>query len=156
MMADDGIGHQVISRLKNKGIPQGVRLIAVHGDVLALTSLWRGEPSVWLVDAVNSNRPAGTLSQLEHQDLLELPAVGFSVHSLALGENLRWMVHARPELAAVGFRLYGIEAGCVRPGRGLTREVEGPVDRLVAKLRTAIHEVSSKKVVLHARIQRRS
>jgi hydrogenase maturation protease len=147
MMADDGIGHEVISRLKNLALSRSVRLIAVDGDVLALASLWRGEPSVWLVDAVNSNQPAGTLSVLEHQDLLGLPGGGFSLHSLAMVESLRWMLHGRSEMAAIQFRLFGIEAGDVRPGRGLTSEVEGAVNRLVDELRTAIRDVPPARTV---------
>ena len=138
MMADDGIGHEVVSRLERSENPKGVRLLAVDGDVLGLVDFWGGEPAVWLVDAVGSGRPAGSLCVYEHQGLLQLPAGGLSIHHPSLSENLRWILHGRPEMAAIEFRLYGIEAGVVRRERGLSRAVEGAVNRLVDEIGRAI------------------
>jgi hydrogenase maturation protease len=134
MMGDDVVGHEVVSRLGRCELPNNIRLVAVDGDVLALMNLWRSEPAVWLVDAVSSNEPAGTLHVYEHQDLLQLPAGGISTHHPNLAESLRWILHTRPEMAAVKTRLYGIEAGVVRPGRCLSRAVEGAVNRLVDEI----------------------
>jgi hydrogenase maturation protease len=139
LMADDGIGHEVIARLERRGLPGSVRLVAVDGDVLALLDLWRGEPAVWLVDAISSGRRPGSLHVVEHRDLLGLPAGGQSVHHPNLGESLRWMLHARPEMRAIELRLFGIEVDAVRPTRGLSdasmQSLEPQVEDIVAAVR---------------------
>jgi hydrogenase maturation protease len=137
MMADDGIGHEVIRRLGRRALPAGARLLAIDGDVLALVDLWQGEGSVWLVDAVRSDRPAGTLQAFEHEELLRLPASGQWTHHSDLAEGLRWIIHTRPEMAEIRFRLYGIEAAVVRPGQRRSRAVERSIDRLVTRIGNA-------------------
>ena len=135
LMADDGIGHAVVGRFIKSGLPVGVRVEALAGDILGLAALWRGEADVWLVDAVAGDSVAGSLQVLNHRELFDLPADGLSAHQLSLGESLRWLVHGRPEMAAITFRLYGVEAGCLRPRVGLSPVVEEAVDRLVETLR---------------------
>ena len=134
MMSDDGIGHEVVSRLARREPPADVRLLAIDGDVLALIDLWQGEPSVWLVDAVSSDKPSGTLQVCEHQNLLQMPASGLSTHHPNLAESLRWIIHTRPEMAEIRFRLYGIEAEVVLPGKRPSRAVDRSIDRLVARI----------------------
>lgn len=138
MMADDGAGHEVARRLARYPLPHDVRAVASNEDILALTTLWRGEREVWLVDAVVSGLPPGSLHVYEHRDLLELPADWRSAHQPSVSEGLRWMMHARPEMAVIEFRLHGIEAAVVRPGRGLSRAVEGAVGALVVELRLQV------------------
>lgn len=143
MMADDGIGHEVIRRLEQCELPDGVRLVAVDGDVLALANLWQGETEVWLVDAVSSNQPSGNVLVFEHRDLLDIPGGGLSIHHPSVGDFLRWILHARPEMAVIEFRLFGIEAGVVRTERGLSREVEIATCRLVGEMERAARQFQS-------------
>jgi hydrogenase maturation protease len=137
LMADDGIGHAVVERLKLMGSPRGVRVEALAGDVLGLAELWEGEPDVWIVDAVNGGSPPGSFRLIEHQDLLALPADGQTAHQLNLSESLRWLLHGRPEMAAIRFRLCGIQIGDLRPELGLSPVVDDGVNRLVESLHTA-------------------
>jgi hydrogenase maturation protease len=109
----------------------GVRLLAIDDDVLALTRLWEGERSVWMIDAVSSDAPAGTRHVFGHHDLLRLASRGLSVHHPSVGESLRWILLARPEMRGITFRLYGVEIGIVRPERGLTDVVSESVLRLM-------------------------
>jgi hydrogenase maturation protease len=140
MMGDDGVGHEVVRRLEQCELPDGVRFVAVDGDVLALTNLWQGETEVWLVDAVSSNQPAGSLLVFEHQDLLGISGGGLSTHHPTVGEFLRWILHARPDMAVIKFHLFGIEAGVVRTERGLSREVEVATCRLVGEMGRAARQ----------------
>ena len=138
LMGDDGIGQEVVERLRLGGpLPDGVRAEMLAGDVLCLPDLWLGEPDVWLVDAVQGGGQPGELHVIEHRRLLSLPAEPSSAHHLSCGESLRWLLHARPDMAPVRFRLYGIEAGVVGLNPGLTAAVERAVNRLVASLRAA-------------------
>jgi hydrogenase maturation protease len=140
MMADDGIGHAVVEHLGCCDLPKSVRLAAIDDDVLALTRLWKGERAVWIVDAVSSDCPAGTRHLFEHHQLLHLPAGGLSVHHPSVGESLRWIQLARPEMRAVAFRLYGVEVGVVRPEPGLTDAVTESVTRLVGDITFAARQ----------------
>jgi hydrogenase maturation protease len=151
MMADDGIGHEVVSRLERSELPKGVRLFAIDGDVLDLMEVWRGETEVWLVDAVRSRQPAGALHVYGHQNVLQLPADRFSAHHPSVGECLRWMLHARPEMAAIEFRLYGIEVRSVRPARRLGRAVARAVDRLVGDICTATRHLDTPPIATPTR-----
>lgn len=108
------------------------------GDVLGLADVWAGEQDVWLVDAVDSGCPVGSLQVIDHRDLLVLPAEGLSTHHQSLGENLRWLLHGRPEMTAIRFRLYGIEIGAPRAVLGLSPVTEEAVNRLVVELNAAI------------------
>jgi hydrogenase maturation protease len=141
-MADDGIGPEVVSRLEARGLPSGVRLVVVDGDLLSLVDLWRGEPEVWLVDAVSGNRPPGSQWMIDDHQLRRLPSGELSVHHPNVGNLLGWMLHARPEMAAVRFRLYGIEAARVRPGIGLDRAVETAIGTLVDRIAAAARGVT--------------
>jgi len=143
MMADDGVGHEVLHRLESCDLPDRVRLVAIDGDVLALTRLWRGESAIWLVDAVSSDRPPGTVKVYEHHQLCELPSGGLSVHHPSIGEALRWMLHAKPSMAATVFRLFGIEVGDVRLEQCLSPAVKSAVERLVDEIEGAAWEWSA-------------
>ncbi|MDH3814344.1 MAG: hydrogenase maturation protease [Acidobacteriota bacterium] len=134
LMADDGIGHAVVEDLKRNGAPAGARLETLAGDVLGLADLWAGEPKIWLVDAVSGSSPPGSIRVFEHQVLLALPAEGLSAHHLSMGESLRWLLHGTPEMAAVGFTLYGIEIGALRPTPGLSPVVRRASARLASML----------------------
>ncbi len=138
LMGDDGIGHAVVSGLQSKGPIPGVRVELLAGDILGLADLWAGEPDVWLVDAVDGGRREGRIRVLSHRELLDLPTDGLSVHQLSLGSGLNWLLHGRPEMAAIRFRLYGIEIGVVRPGGGLSRSAEEAASALVETLQTGI------------------
>jgi len=150
MMADDGIGHEVVKRLEQRALPNYVRLAAIDDDVRSLMHLWDGERAVWLVDAVSSRRRAGTLIVYEHEDVLGLSAWGVSIHHASLGESLRWLVHACPEMAEVAFHLFGIEAGVVAPGNRLSPGVNRSIGVVVDVLaREAIELDTPSRVPEH-------
>jgi hydrogenase maturation protease len=137
LMGDDGVGHDVVKGLLRLASIPGVRVEALAGDVLGLAELWAGEPDVWLVDAVNGGRREGRIRVLGHRELLDLPTEGLSVHQLSLASGLKWLLHGRPEMAAIRFRLYGIEIGPVRPEEGLSRAAEEAASALVETLHAA-------------------
>lgn len=137
LMGDDGIGHTVIEGLRRLAPIPGVRAEALAGDILGLADLWAGERDVWLVDAVHGGLREGRIRVVSHRELLDLPAEGLSVHQLSLGSGLQWLLHGRPEMAAVRFRLFGIEVGPVRPEEGLSRIAEEAASALVKAVYTA-------------------
>ena len=88
LVADDGIGPAVIRRLEALGPVPGVRVEHGGQDSLRLIGLWRGEPEVWLVDAIVRGAPPGTVHCLGHEELLAIPQQHGTAHQLSLPETL--------------------------------------------------------------------
>jgi hydrogenase maturation protease len=136
LMGDDGVGAAVIAELGQAGAPPYLRLSTL-ADVLYLSSPWRGETRVWMVDAVLRGASPGTVYRFGHEEVLGNPQRHATVHHLSLAEGLRWIVHGCPAMADVRFRLWGVEPECVEPGKALSsvvaraagtvaREIAGP------------------------------
>lgn len=137
MMGDDGIGQAVVEHLSRIGLPVGVRVKGLAGDVFGLIDLWEGEPDVWFVDAVTVSASAGVIRIFSHGELFALSADSQSIHHMSLSENLRWLLHGRPEMAAVSFRLFGIEVQSLCPEIGLSHVVSDSVNHLAETLLAA-------------------
>jgi len=134
LVADDGVGPAVIERLSRRALPAGVR--AEHGgqDALRLAGLWRGEPEIWLVDALLRGDSPGTVHCLAHEVVVALPQRHGTAHQLSLPECLRWLAHGYPEMAVVRYRLWGVEAFRMDLREGLSRPVQRGVERLCEEL----------------------
>jgi hydrogenase maturation protease len=119
LMGDDGVGAAVVTELEKIGMPRGLRLSTL-ADVLHLSSVWRGEARVWMVDAVLSGAAPGTVHRRGHEEVLGNPQRHATVHHLSLAEGLRWIVHSCPAMAGVRFRLWGVEPESVEPVEALS------------------------------------
>ena len=108
-----------IGGLDQIGAPPGLRLSTL-ADVLHLSSVWRGEARVWMVDAVLCGAAPGAVHRLGHEEVLEHPQRHATVHHLSLAEGLRWIVHGCPAMAGVRFRLWGVEPESVEPVEALS------------------------------------
>jgi hydrogenase maturation protease len=113
---------------------QPLRVEEAATDVLQLLDLWRGENHVWLVDALASGSPAGSIKVIEHDDVLSLPQRHATAHYLSVPECLRWLVLCCPELAGVRYRLWGIEVAHVGPRLGLSASVETAVSEVAQRV----------------------
>ena len=134
LMGDDGIGPAVVARLESRGVPVGLRAVDVGSDVSRLAHIWNGEPSIWLVDAVEAENAPGAMVRLEHSQLVALPGGQSSSHELSVSDNLRWLLHGLPDLRTVEFTLWGVvpESVCHRPT--LTVTADRAVDNLASEL----------------------
>jgi hydrogenase maturation protease len=101
--------------------------VAEAPDVLQLSRLWQGEGEAWLVDAVATGDPPGTIHRIGHDELLELAPHPGSGHHLDLVDALRWLLHGLPDLCGVRFRLWGAEPERVGPWSGLSPRVAAAV-----------------------------
>ena len=134
LMEDDGFGSAVIQALNDEELPPRMSAEAVP-DILHLNSVWRGQPAVWLVDAVALRGAPGTVYRFDHETTLELPGESGSAHQLGFGVCLRWLLHACPELANVRFRLWGAEPAGLSPRPALSPSVTRAVARVVREIR---------------------
>jgi hydrogenase maturation protease len=119
---DDAAGIHVVARLRGT-TRSDVRLVEHEGEPTVLIDAWAPEDSVWLVDAVSSGAPAGTIHRIDAgAEGIPVELFRASTHHLGLAETI--------ELArAVGrlprrLVLYGIEGEGFELFAGLTPSVD--------------------------------
>jgi hydrogenase maturation protease len=134
LMADDGAGPEVVRRLVAGQLPAGVRVEDGGADSLRLPGLWRGEPEVWLVDAVTGGGEPGSIVRLEHDEVLAVPQRHATAHALSLPEGLRWISLSYPEMAGVRYRFWGIVVRHLSLESDLSDEVGAAVGRVVQEI----------------------
>lgn len=133
---DDAAGRIVAQRLKER-MPPDVEVLEESGEGTALLEAWRKAEDVFLIDAVQSGAPAGTVHRIDVQTR-PLPAALFrhSTHAFGMAEavELARVLHQLP------FRLivYGIEGRWFDAGLGLSPEVEKAVVEAEIRLREEI------------------
>lgn len=137
LMADDGVGPAVAAALRANGLPHGVRVEDGESDSLRLAALWRGEPEVWLIDALLRGAPPGTVHRLAHDELLAVPQRHGTAHHLSLPESLRWLAIADPAMASVRYRMWGIEPAVIAPRPALSLSVLAVVPVVAAEILAA-------------------
>ena len=143
LVGDDGAGPAVARELAAHPATAAVRIEDGGTDVLTLPSWWRGEPEIWIIDAVRAGAEPGTIHRLDHETILSLPQTTASLHHLSIPECLRWIVHAFPEMRAVRFRLWGIEPAVVSTSSGLSEPVAEAVGQVASELWSALSASSA-------------
>jgi hydrogenase maturation protease len=137
---DDAAGLEVARLLA--GSVRGLEVLEREGEPAGLIDAWEGASALWLVDAVSSGAPPGTLHRIDVAEQ-ELPPELFSAstHHLGLAEAV--------ELARALGRLpervvfHGIEGGSFDAGEGLTPEVEDAVARVAQAVRKEVERCTS-------------
>jgi hydrogenase maturation protease len=135
--SDDRVGLDVARALRGR-LPAGVDVVEREGEPAGLIDAWDGATAVWLVDAVSSGDPPGTVHRFEvGAEALPAKLFGTSTHALGLADAV--------EIARVLGRLpahtvvYGISGGNFAAGEGLGAAVAaavGPVAKaIVAEVR---------------------
>jgi hydrogenase maturation protease len=135
LMGDDGAGPAVAQRLRSETPELSGRVEEGGTDATHLALLWRGEPDVWLIDAAILGAAPGTVHRLPHAVLLRASQAHGGAHRLSLPECLRWLAQCEPGMAAVRFRLWGIEPQVLAPGRaGLSPAVSRAVASVASEI----------------------
>jgi hydrogenase maturation protease len=137
---DDAAGLVVAARVRAR-LPRGIAVIEDRGEPLELIEACEGAQAAWLVDAVCSGAPPGTLHRFDAGERA-LPAGLFrvSTHRFGLADAL--------ELARALGRLpprvvvYGIEGSRFAPGRPMSPAVAAAVERLAGVLSTEMAAAS--------------
>jgi hydrogenase maturation protease len=139
--ADDAVGLEVARRLR-RTLADGIEVLEREGEPTALIEAWQSAEAVWLVDAVRSGAPPGTVHRLDASKQ-ELPGDLFrtSTHHLGLAEavELARALGRLPERVVV----YGIEGADFDAGGGLTNEVDAAAERVSAAVRKEVAECMS-------------
>jgi hydrogenase maturation protease len=121
-------------------LPDSVEVLEREGEPTALIETWAGAEALWLVDAVSSGAPPGTVHRVDaSRD--ELPEqFGGSTHHFSLGEAVA-MARALgrlPEQVVV----FGVEGERFEIGDELTPEVAAAVPVVVAAVRGEVRRPS--------------
>jgi hydrogenase maturation protease len=129
---DDAAGLAAAERLRGRA-PAGVEVRELEGEPVSLVEAWDGADEVYVVDAVRSGSPPGTVHRLDASDE-PLPATlsAASTHTLGVGEAIE-LARALGRLPA-RLVVFGIEAESIAAGAELTPAVEGAVDETVELL----------------------
>lgn len=129
---DDGAGPEAARRLSSL-VPPGVEVREHPGEGTGLLDLLRGREAAWVVDAVVSGAPPGTVHRIDAAEG-PLPAslTTASSHSFGVAEGIE-MLRALGELPG-RLVVYGIEARAFDVGTPLTPEVDRAVGEVVARI----------------------
>jgi len=125
---DDAAGLLVADRLRGLGIEAEIRT----GEPSELMDAWSGADSVFLVDAVVTGRPAGTVQVWDGRKVTARNLSPASTHGLGVGEAI--------ELARILGRLpkalqvYGIEGRQFAQGASVSREVECAAEEVARQI----------------------
>jgi len=128
---DDGVGVAVIDRLRDQDHPD-IEVCEESGESVALISRWADRQFVIMVDAVTSGAAPGTIARIECSEgsWQVGPRTGAaSTHGLGVADavELGTVLERLPERLLI----FGIEAGAVENGHGLTDPVAAVVDEVV-------------------------
>jgi hydrogenase maturation protease len=137
---DDGVGATVLSLVRETlGCDSRVRLAELDGEPVRMMLAWEGSSTVWIVDATSSDRPPGSIHEVDAARLREDDSAWRGVgggHALGLSEAV--------DLAAVlgllpgELRVLGIEGASFDHGEGLSPPVAEAVPVAAARLVDAI------------------
>ncbi len=141
---DDGVGAAVLAALgRQLGPEPRVRLAELDGEPVRMMQAWEGSSTVWIVDATSSDRPSGSVHEVDARRLGDgessWGAVGGG-HALGLREAIEFA--AALDRLPAEIRVIGIEGETFDHGDGLTPAVADAVpvaaDRLLASIRTSL------------------
>ena len=140
---DDAAGLEVAKLLQGT-LPDGTEVLEREGEPTALMDSWEGAEAVWLVDAVCSGAPSGTVHRIDAGEQ-ELPAGLFraSTHAFGLAEAV--------ELARALGRLptrtvvFGIEGERFEAGDELSPEVAAAVPGVAGAVREEVAACTSRR-----------
>lgn len=126
---DDGVGWSVARRLEAM-VPPGVE-VCIHRGGLALIDTWQGASAVVVIDAISSGAPAGTMSRFDAsvQPLPQHLRATCSTHDFGLNEAIE-LARAMDQLPN-RFIVIGVEGADFTPGSGLSRAINGAVNKAV-------------------------
>jgi len=135
---DDGIGLQIIRGFREKKIPFVITKEET-GEGTALLEAWKGSSSVFLFDAVQTGKKAGTIHRVDiHQQPPTPKFLKFSTHGFSIFEAIE--LSRVLEQLPTHFVVYGIEGKNFESGVGLSPEVLEALPEIIQKSEAEIYE----------------
>jgi len=128
--SDDALGILVAREFRRRA-GESISVREMSGEGTSLLESWGPDDCVWLIDAVSSGSPPGTIHRIDATQT-QLPAWFFSSHAFGVAEA----VELARTLGRLPRRLIlcGIEAGEFKEGVGLSDRVLRSVPELVTMI----------------------
>jgi hydrogenase maturation protease len=140
---DDGAGLEVAKLLRG-ALPDGVELLEREGEPTGTIDTFEGAEALWLVDAVSSGAPGGTVHRLDAGEQ-DFPAGLFraSTHAFGLAEAVE-LARALGRLPARTV-VFGIEGARFEAGDDLSPEVAAAVPKVAEALREEVAACTNRR-----------
>ncbi len=135
---DDGIGLQIVRAFGGKKIPFVITKEET-GEGTSLLEAWKESNCVFLFDAIQTGKKAGTIHRVDiHQQSPTPKFLKFSTHGFSIFEAIE--LSKVLEQLPIHFVLYGIEGKNFESGVGLSPEVLEALPEIIQKSETEIYE----------------
>lgn len=138
---DDGAGPEAARRI-NKLAFKGVDVVESDGDAATLMELWKGRDAVFLLDAVMSDAPRGTLCRLD-AIVQRIPSEAFRCSTHAFGVYEAVELARQMNTLPARLVIFGVEGWDFGEGPGLSTEVESAVEKLVLSVRQELRALQT-------------
>lgn len=141
LLGDDGVGPYVVRKLAaNYVFEDGVELEDLGTPALDFIDHITGLDALIVVDAVNNDEPAGTITLYRKEDLTRhVSGVRMDPHSPALGESLlaaEWFGGGPKDVTLVGISGESFGAAC-----GLSEPVQAAVEGAIREILIALSRI---------------
>ncbi|MDG7011325.1 MAG: hydrogenase maturation protease [Nitrososphaerota archaeon] len=130
-MRDDGVGIYVMAELRKLSLRKDVLICDYTEMELSLVGYFKGASKVIVVDALQSGKPAGTVSRFAIR-MQERQVLQFSLHGLQFYEVFD--VAIQSGILTCPVIIVGIEPKDCSVGEGLSKELEEALPNVVGEV----------------------
>jgi hydrogenase maturation protease len=145
LLKDEGIGVRAVEVLRERyTFPESVELIDGGTMGLDLLPFIEGKERILILDAVNVEKPPGTLVTIEGDDIPKFLSMKLSVHQIGLPDMLsaaKFMDIMPNDLCLIGMQPKTMETGY-----GLSDDIEDKIDILIERALEKLDEWGVKPV----------
>jgi hydrogenase maturation protease len=139
---DDGVGIMTVRRLRERMALPSVQIVEQSGDGTDLIDLWQSTTaqSVYLIDAMSSGAPAGSVLRFEaDREPVSVLLAESSTHAFGVAQaiELARVLGCLPPQVVV----YAIEGKCFEPGAALSTDVKAAVQIVAESIAASIEAV---------------
>ena len=137
---DDQLGFEVVKLLQQKPVlrhftPEQLHIAYCDRPGMYLLELMKGAQTVFLIDAVKTGAPIGTLHRFENEDI-ESMSDSLSTHALGIAEAIK--IGAILQTLPQNVVLYAVEIGDVQFQFTLSKPIELSIKALSAQIQNDI------------------
>ena len=138
--SDDGVGPEVIARLRKRPLPDGVALHDAGTDGMGVMYNAKGASHLIVVDARAPESEPGAIYAVPGELLQAPPQQSFNLH------DFRWdhALYAGRKIYGAAFpkqvKVFLIEAATLEMGLSLSKPVSVAADRVAARIEALAHD----------------
>ena len=128
LLRDEGIGVRVVEYLQQQTLPEGIELVDGGTAGADLIDVLADRKTIIIIDAVDSDKPAGTILKLTPDDLAPQSPNPLSLHDLDIPQTLKMT----DMLGCASKRVicFGIVPETVAPGLELSEKLSQLMPKL--------------------------